>query len=75
MQLEAKLQLFDAGEQPLPSGILLPAKDVPILLAAIAANATHLLTGDLRHFGPYFGRRVAGVLILTLGDYLRGKGK
>lgn len=64
-QLEAKLQLFDALEQELPSGVLLPGKDVPILLAAIAANATHLLTGDLRHFGPYLGRRIAGVLILT----------
>lgn len=69
-QLEAKLQLFDAPEQELPSGVLLPGKDVPILLAAIAANATHLLTGDLRHFGPYLGRRIAGVLILTPGDYL-----
>ncbi|HET6342241.1 MAG TPA: hypothetical protein VFG78_08680 [Gemmatimonadota bacterium] len=28
------------------------------------------ITGDLSHFGPYFGRRLAGVRILT-GDYLR----
>ena len=70
-QVQAKLQLFDAAEEPLPSGIFLPPKDVPILVAAIAANATHLLTGDLRHFGRYFGKRVAGVLILTPGDYLR----
>jgi len=74
-RLEVKLQLFDAAERQLPSAILLPAKDVPILLAAIAANATHLLTGDLRHFGPYFGRRIAGVLILTPGDYLHDRRK
>jgi len=31
----------------LPAGVQLPAKDEPILLAAIAAQATHLLTGDI----------------------------
>jgi hypothetical protein len=31
---------------------LLPEKDVPVL-AAVAAQATHLLTGDLRHFAPF----------------------
>lgn len=75
IRLESKLQLFEALEQELPSGILLPAKDVPILLAAITAHASHLLTGDLKHFAPYFGRRIAGVLILTPGDYLRDRKK
>lgn len=74
-QLEDKLHFFDASEQQLPSGILLPAKDAPILLAAIAANATHLLTGDLTHFGRYFGHRIAGILILTPGEYLRHRQK
>jgi predicted nucleic acid-binding protein len=32
---------------------LLPEKDVPVLAAAVAARATHLLTGDLRHFAPF----------------------
>ena len=70
-RLSTKLEVFDAVEQELPAKILLPEKDVPILLAAIRARATHLLTGDLRHFGPYFGRKIAGVLILAPGDYLR----
>lgn len=74
-QLESKLELFEAREQKLPSGILLPAKDTPILLAAIAADAAYLLTGDLRHFGPYLGRRIAGVMILTPGAYLRSRRK
>jgi hypothetical protein len=30
----------------LPTGINLPSKDVPILLAAIQVQCTHLLTGD-----------------------------
>jgi predicted nucleic acid-binding protein len=55
----------------LPQGFALPDKDVPIFLAAREALATHLLTGDKQHFGRYFGRKVAGVLILPPGDYLR----
>jgi|SRR5271169_1102252 uncharacterized protein len=65
------LQLFDAASQDLPSGVSLPEKDVPILLAAIEARATHLLTGDVRHFGTHFGRRIAGILIVLPGEYLR----
>lgn len=72
-RLSTKLEIFDAVEQELPAKILLPEKDVPILLAAIRARATHLVTGDLRHFGPYFGRKIAGILILAPGDYLRAR--
>jgi hypothetical protein len=54
-------------------GVDLPVKDWPILWAAVVAKATHLLTGDLRHFGPYFGQSVAGVLILRPADYLRAQ--
>ncbi len=54
----------------LPSGVTLPEKDRPILLAAISARATHLVTGDTTHFGPLFGRRIRGVLILAPARYL-----
>jgi predicted nucleic acid-binding protein len=54
----------------LPAGIDLVEKDRPILLAAIAARATHLVTGDKDHFGRYFGQTVVGVLILRPRDYL-----
>ena len=69
--LSAELELFDVPWGHLPAGISLPEKDIPILLAAIEAAATHLITGDLRHFGPCFGKKVAGILVLTPGDYLR----
>lgn len=59
----------DAAGHP-PSGVSLPEKDLPILLAAIAARATHLLTGDRAHFGRYYGRRIGGVLIQRPGEYL-----
>jgi uncharacterized protein len=55
----------------LPADIELPEKDRPILWAALTASATHLLTGDIRHFGAYFGREVVGVRILPPADYLR----
>ena len=48
----------------------LPDIDRPILLAAIGIGATHLLTGDFRHFGPLYGERIEGVIILSPGDYL-----
>ena len=69
--LVSKLSLFDPIMNALPSGVTLPEKDAPILLAAIAARATHLLTGDLQHFGPYLGKRIAGILVLLPGEYLR----
>jgi predicted nucleic acid-binding protein len=52
--------------------LVLPPGDRLIFLAAMAARATHLLTGDRTHFGPYYGRTIAGVLILPPGVYLRG---
>lgn len=55
----------------LPRSIRLPEKDRPILQAAIAAQATSLITGDLRDFGSLFGRRVAGVRVETPAEFLR----
>lgn len=57
---------------PLPVAVNLPAKDRPILIGAIEAKATHLLTGDVAHFGSYYGQTVGGVLILRPAAYLRG---
>lgn len=70
-RLAKHLVLFDAPAGHLPSAISLPEKDAPILLAAIALRATHLITGDFRHFGPYFGKTIEGILILTPATYLK----
>jgi predicted nucleic acid-binding protein len=69
--LSSKLQTFPAAERELPRGIVLPVKDVPIMLAALEAHATHLLTGDVRHFGPHFGDKIEGLLVMLPGEYLR----
>jgi uncharacterized protein len=70
-ELSTALELFSAAPRPLPRGIALPEKDVPILLAAIEAGATHLLTGDIRHFGSYFGKKIEGIQIMLPAEYLR----
>ena len=72
-RLAEKVQLFEAAPRQLPHGISLPEKDVPILLAAIETRCTRLLTGDVRHFGPYFGKKIEGVSIVLPGDYLRNR--
>ena len=54
----------------LPDDVSLPDKDTPILQVAIRAGADYLLTGDVRHFGPYLGKTIKGVTILTPADYL-----
>lgn len=61
------------GVGRLPPRLVLPAKDVPIFQAARAAGATHLLTGDKRHFGAYFDQQFGGVLILTPRTYLQSR--
>ena len=55
---------------PVPAGLALQEDDVPILRAAVAMGASHLLTGDLRHFGALMGTRVSGVVVLRPSAYL-----
>jgi uncharacterized protein len=73
VRLSGAIHFFEAALGKLPRGISLPEKDVPILLAAITARATHLLTGDIRHFGLYFGKKIEGVAITRPGDYLKDR--
>jgi len=69
--LSGGLRLFDAEHGALSRGISLPEKDVPIILAAMEARATHLLTGDIRHFGAYLGKKIEGIAIVLPGEYIR----
>jgi len=70
-QLSGALHVFEAGQKTVLRGISLPEKDLPILLAAVEARATHLLTGDIRHFGPYIGKKIEGIEITLPGEYIR----
>jgi len=46
----------------------LPAKDAPILAAAWVTRATHLVTGDRRHFAGLYGREMHGTRIVRLRE-------
>lgn len=50
----------------------LAAKDEPIFLSARGARCSHLLTGDVKHFGPYMNApdRTSGILIQTVAEFL-----
>ena len=63
-------QIIPEMDPQLPCPIHLPEKDRPVLLAAISIRADYLLTGDMTHFGRYFGKRVSGVTICLPRDYL-----
>jgi predicted nucleic acid-binding protein len=54
------------NETTLLPDLALPAKDRPILEAAVAARCTHLLTGDFKHFGSLLGRSVNGVKVTSM---------
>jgi predicted nucleic acid-binding protein len=72
--LLASVEIITASiptDDPILATVRLPAKDRPIFLAAIRGNATHLLTGDVAHFGKYFDQRIGTVLIQTPAAYLR----
>jgi predicted nucleic acid-binding protein len=49
----------------------LPAKDVPVLAAAIRCRANLLVTGDRTHFGHLFGTTPGGVRVGTVAMGLR----
>lgn len=53
-----------------PAGLI--EKDRPIFQAALGCGASHLLTGDLKHFGPLMGRPqdTCGVVIQTVAAFL-----
>ena len=71
--LLAEVEIWEAApaERSFSPPIKLPEQDRPILLAAIQAHATHLLTGDFKYFGPFYGQTVEGVLILPPSEFLR----
>lgn len=47
----------------LEASLPLPAKDQPVLAAAVRHRCHALVTGDRTHFGPLYGRTLHGVAI------------
>ena len=48
----------------------LPAKDAPILAAAVAVRADVLVTGDRAHFGALYDRRFESTKVISLAAAL-----
>ena len=49
---------------------MLPAKDAPILAAAVEAGAELLVTGDRAHFGALYGRTFGSTEVVSLAEGL-----
>ena len=62
--------LLPQGESPILAKF--PENDRPILWAAITVRATHLLTGDFKAFGRFYGQSIEGVAIMPPAEYLKG---
>jgi predicted nucleic acid-binding protein len=73
--LLSMVQLVPDVDPNIPCPIKLPEKDRPVLQAAISIKADYLLTGDMIHFGKYFGQTVRGIKICLPRDYLVRKTK
>jgi predicted nucleic acid-binding protein len=58
------VQIAPEMDPHIPCPIDLPEKDRPVFMAAISIQANYFLTGDITHFGEYFGKSVSGVKIL-----------
>ena len=67
----SKVQVVTEADPKLSCSIDLPEKDIPVLMAAVTAKADYLLTGDIAHFGKYFGKDIMGVKILMAREYLQ----
>lgn len=63
--------IHESGSWALPPDVVLPEKDRPILSAAIISGATHLITGDQTHFGPWYGKQLGGVTVVRPAVYLQ----
>lgn len=50
----------------------LPEKDRPVFASAQRCKATHFLTGDRRHFGPYMNKQkdTMWIVVQAVGDFL-----
>ena len=74
--LERLLQSVELAPEPRPAMIAwalnagLPAKDAPILAAAVESRCHVLATGDRSDFGVLMGRRLKGTLVMLPVDAL-----
>lgn len=68
-----RLSIVPESDVGLPDSLELREKDAPILRAALASEASHIITGDRRDFGRYFGKQIVGIWVMPPRHYLETK--
>jgi predicted nucleic acid-binding protein len=70
-QLLSDIEVFN-GSDGTKCPIELPSKDRPIFEAAMMVGASHLLTGDTKHFGSFMNKpeETFGIHVQTVSDFL-----
>jgi predicted nucleic acid-binding protein len=68
-RLLSEVRVVPEADPAIPCPIPLPEKDRPVLLAALSCKADYLITGDVTHFGKYFGKRIRRLRICTPRDF------
>ena len=53
----------DAGNEA--EFAMIYAKDRHVIAAAVKAKADYLLTGDVKDFGTFFGKKLSGVMVMS----------
>jgi predicted nucleic acid-binding protein len=71
-QLLESITVVPVTNPPADYPEILPAKDAPIFAAAVYCRATHLLTGDIKHFGPLMNHPnlCGGMIVQTVAEFL-----
>ena len=64
-----KTRIVSEADPSIPCPIDLSAKDIPVLMAAICSKADYLITGDVKHFGKFYGQNIMGVTICRPREY------
>jgi len=57
--------------------IQLTQEDIPVVAGTSGSGCSHLWTSDRRHFGPYYGKKIGSVWVVSsimLTDLLDGAG-
>ena len=64
-----EVRVVAEADPTIPCPLTLPEKDRPVFLAALSSKADYLITGDITHFGPLFGKTIQGVRICAPRDF------
>jgi predicted nucleic acid-binding protein len=68
-RLLAEVRVVPEADPTIPCPIPLAEKDRPVLMAALSSEANYLVTGDVTHFGKYFGKKIRNLRICRPRDF------